>query len=246
MSLSCRSLLSLCLLSMSMFTVCFVSVSVCFLFVHVSLVPSLWLSCFVVHVPSVMCAFPLVVPPPSFAICNVVVFSLLRWCVGSFLFLSVLTCPSCVLVRLVIDARWCFSHEGVSRCSYICSCVVVVTCVFARDCVCVCSCVFVSTMLNLPVVVCRRRCVSLCMYLRVYVHMYVYVWMESLCVYVYVCPCQCMCLSLWLKLFLDSMCSGAVPFSVGLVVVSFMTPSAHCEKSKFFVLWEEYGRCGET
>ena len=65
----------------------------------------------------------------------------------------------------------------------------------------------------------------------------------SLCVCVYVSPCQCMCLSLWLKLFLDSMCCGAVPFSVGLVVVSFMTP---CVKSKFVVLWEEYGRCVET
>ena len=46
-----------------MFTVCFVSVSVCFLFVHLSIVPSLCFSCFVVHVPYVMCAFPLVVPP---------------------------------------------------------------------------------------------------------------------------------------------------------------------------------------
>ena len=49
------------LLPMSMFTVCFVSVSVCFLFVHLSIVPSLCFSCFVVHVPYVMCAFPLVV-----------------------------------------------------------------------------------------------------------------------------------------------------------------------------------------
>ena len=41
------------------------------------------------------------------------------------------------------------------------------------------------------------------------------------------------------QLFLDSMCCGAVPFLVGLMVVSFMTLSAPCEKSKFFVLWEE-------
>ena len=44
-----------------MFNVCFVSVSVSFLFVHLSIVPSLCFSCFVVHVPCVMCAFPLVV-----------------------------------------------------------------------------------------------------------------------------------------------------------------------------------------
>ena len=42
------------------------------------------------------------------------------------------------------------------------------------------------------------------------------------------------------------MCFGAVPFSVGLVVVSFMTLSALFEKSKFVVLWEEYGRWVET
>ena len=89
----------------------------------------------------------------------------------------------------------------------------------------------------LPVVVFRRRCVSLCMYLRVYIaHVCVCMYGVSLCVCVYVCPCQSMYLSLWLKLFLDSMCCAAVPFLVGLVVVSFMTPSAHCEKSKFFVL----------
>ena len=65
------TLLSLCLLSMSMLTTClfileFVSVSVCFLFVPVSLVPSLWFPCSVVHFPCVMCAFPLVVPSLPF------------------------------------------------------------------------------------------------------------------------------------------------------------------------------------
>ena len=42
------------------------------------------------------------------------------------------------------------------------------------------------------------------------------------------------------QLFLDSMCCGAVPFLVGLVVVSCMTLSTPYEKSKFFALWEEY------
>ena len=55
---------------------------------------------------------------------------------------------------------------------------------FSRVCFCVCSCVFVFTMMNLPVVVCRRRCVSLCMYLRVYLPMDDEC-MECLCVYVY-------------------------------------------------------------
>ena len=153
--------------------------------------------------------------------------SLLRWCVGSFLFPSVLTLPSCVWVRLVIDARWCFFH--------MCACLIVQTHVrvcllsqtyFARVCVCVCSCVSVFTMLHSPVLVSSSLCV--CVY-----------------VYMYICPCQCMCLSLWLELFLDSKCCGA-GFLVVCVVVSFITITTPCEKSKFFVLWEECGRCVKT
>ena len=134
-----------------------------------------------------------------------------------------------------------------SHCSYICSCVFVVTCVFFEGlCLCLfmCLCVY-----NVEL---TRRCVSssLCVVVYVsscvYAHVCVCMYGVSLCVCENVCPCQSMCLSLWLKLFLDSMRCAAVPFLVGLVVVSFMTPSAHCEKSKFFVLWEEYGRCVET
>ena len=45
----------------------------------------------------------------------------------------------------------------------------------------------------------------------------------------------------------DTMCCGAVPFFVCLGFVSFfLTPSAPCEKSKFCVFWEEYGRSVET
>ena len=120
---------------MSMFTVCIVSVSVCFLLVPLSLVPSMWFSC------------------------------LFLWCVGSFLL-----------------------------------CVVVCRCVYLPY-VCVCT------------------------------------YGVSLCVCVYAWPCQCMCLSLWLKLFLDSMYCGAVPFSVGLVVVSFVTLSAPCEKYQSLLCW---------
>ena len=90
---------------------------------------------------------------------------------------------------------------------------------------------------SLCVVVCR------CVYLP---DVCVCTYGVSLCVCVYACPCQCMFLPLWLKLFLDSMYCGAVPFSVCLVVVSFMTLSAPCEKSKYVVLEEEYGRCVET
>ena len=98
--------------------------------------------------------------------------------------------------------------------------------------VCVHVCEF--TMLSLPVVVCRRCCVSLCMYLRVDMQMCVYVCMECLCV----CLCVSVYMSVHVKLFLDSMCCGAVLVLVGLVVVSFMTLSA--------LLWEECGRCVGT
>ena len=48
------------------------------------------------------------------------------------------------------------------------------------------------------------------------------------------------------QLFLDSMCCGAVPFFVRLVVVGFMCLPAVCKELKFLVLREEYGRCVET
>ena len=50
----CLSLVDRCcpfVFCLSVLTVCIVSVSVCFLFVPLSLVQSLWFSCFVVHFP---------------------------------------------------------------------------------------------------------------------------------------------------------------------------------------------------
>ena len=58
------SLLSIVVVSLSFDNVFVsVSVSVCFLLVPLFFVPLSWFSCFVVHFPYVMCAFPLVVPP---------------------------------------------------------------------------------------------------------------------------------------------------------------------------------------
>ena len=138
-------------------------------------------SCAVVAVLLFCCAlsvcnvcFPSCCSSPSFAFCNVVLFP----SCGSFLFPSVVTCPSCVLVRLVIDADLCFSHVFVSHCSDMCAWVFVVTCVFCEG-LCLCLCLFMC--LCVYNVEFTRRCVSLCMYLRVYMQMYVYV-----CLYVYV------------------------------------------------------------
>ena len=101
--------------------------------------------------------------------------SLLRWCVGSFLFPSVLTLPSCVWVRLVIDARWCFFH--------MCACLIVHThvrvCLLSQTyfckglCLCLfmCLCVY-NVALTRPcvvVVVCMCVCVHVHMSMSVYV-----------------------------------------------------------------------------
>ena len=72
-------------------------------------------------------------------------------------------------------------------------------------------------MLNLPVVVCRRRCVSSCMYLRVYMQIYVYIWS------VFVCMCICMSMSIKVSISMDKALSwicGAVPFLVDGVKLS--------------------------
>ena len=138
--------------------------------------------------------FPSCCSSPSFAICNVVLFPS---CVGVLVPFCSFPCWHVLLVSWYV---WWLMPAGVFHMH---ACLIVHTYVrvwllsrayFARDCVCVCSCVFVSTMLNLPFVVCRRRCVSLCMYLRAYVHMYVYVWS------VFVCICICMSMSMYVSI----------------------------------------------
>ena len=133
------------------------SVSVCFLFVALSLVPSLWFSLLLFL--SFLCYL------------QWRALSLLRWCVGSLLFPSALTYPSCVLERLVVDARWCVFHMY--------ACLIVDT--YVRVCLCVCSCVSVSAMLNLPVVVCRRCAVVVYVSSCACRCMCMYVCMECLC-----------------------------------------------------------------
>ena len=106
---------------------CAGSVSVCFLFVPSSLMRPcdlvILLFCCALSVCNVCSPSLLFFPLVCYLQCRA--FSFLRWCVGSFLFPSVLTCPSCVLLRLVVDVRWCFSHVCVSLLIHMCVCVFV-------------------------------------------------------------------------------------------------------------------------
>ena len=146
---------------------------------------SLWFSCFVVHFPCVMCAFPPCCSSRSFAICNVVLF------------------PSCVGVFRVDVSLLCLGTFGCWCPLVFFTCMRVIADTYVR--VCVCSCVSVFTVLNLPVVVCRRRCVSSCMYLRVYMQIYVYVWSVS------VCMCICISMSISMDKALSWFCGRVVP-----------------------------------
>ena len=88
------------------------------------------------------------------------------------------------------------------------------------------ACLFVETYARVWLFMClcvnlelSRHCVSLCMYLRVYMQMYVYECMECLCVYVYVYVHAKVRVYLNGS-FLILWAGGACPFLVGGVKLS--------------------------
>ena len=166
---------------------CAGSVSVCFLFVPSSLMRP--------------CDLVILLFCCALSVCNVCVLSLpvvlpvgLLFAMSCF-FVLALVCWF-LFVPFRVDVSFlCLVTFG-CRCPLVFfTCMRVIADTYVR--VCVCSCVSVFTMLNLPVVVCRRRCVSSCMYLRVYMQIYVYVWS------VFVCMCICMSMSIKVSISMD-------------------------------------------
>ena len=107
-----------------------------------------------------------------------------------------------LFLRLVVDARWCFLFF---------TCIRVLLSKHLR--VCGCSCVSVFTMLNLPVVVCRRVCIFVCVCRCLCVYVFVHV--RS----VFVFMCKCMSMSMYVSI---SMAEALSWFCLRVVLAPFL------------------------